>query len=91
MNAPLPRTENPDFGFYGTTRSAGYDPDAAWAIALPIVAAFWPTAHARIAARRARIFLDSSGGRHLADSVLHRNDLEAAIRDVLPSFYGWLR
>lgn len=84
------RTENPDYGFYGTMRSSGYDAEAAWAVALPIVAAFWPAAHPRIAAKRARIFLDSSGGRHLADAIAHRNDLEGAIRNVLPSFYSWM-
>lgn len=84
------RTENQDYGFYGTMKSAGYDADAAWNIALPIVAAFWPLAHERIAAKRARLFLDSSGGRHLADAISHRNDLDGAIRDVLPSFYRWM-
>lgn len=87
----IPRTENPDYGFYGTMRSAGRNPDLAWSIALPIVAAFWPVAHPRIAEKRARLFLDSAGGRHLADAVAHRNDLETAIRDVLPGFYGWLQ
>lgn len=88
MNAP---TENPDFGFYGTMASAGRNPDLAWTIALPIVAAFWPDAHPRIAERRARIFLDCPGGRHLADAVAHRTALAPAIKAALPSFYGWLQ
>lgn len=86
----MPESENRDFGFYGTVRSAGHDPDEAWTIALPIIASFWPTAHRRVAEKRARIFLDCPGGRHLADAVLHRNDLASAIRDVLPSFYSWM-
>lgn len=85
------RTENRDHGFYGTMRSCGYDADAAWATAFPIIAAFWIPAHEQIAARRARLFLDSAGGRHLADAIAHRNDLDGAIRDVLPSFYSWMQ
>lgn len=91
MTLPFLQTENRDYGFYGTMLSAGLDADAAWAIALPIIAAFWPAAHERIAARCARTFLDSAGGRHLADAIAHRNDWDGAIREVLPSFYGWLR
>lgn len=87
----IPRTENPAFGFYGTIAGAGHDPDAAWSIALPIIAGFWPAAHPRIAEKRARIFLDCPGGRHLADHIAHRNDLALAIQDALPSFYGWLQ
>lgn len=85
------RTENPAHGFYGTMRSAGHNPDDAWNIALPIVAAFWPAAHPRIAEKRARIFLDSSGGRHLADAIAHRSALRPAIKAALPSFHGWLQ
>lgn len=87
----IPRTENPDFGFYGTMRSAGRNPDLAWSIALPIVAAFWPVAHPRIAEKRARLFLDGAGGRHLADAVAQRDGLAAAITAALPSFHGWLQ
>ncbi len=86
----LPLTENPDYGFYGTMRGAGRDPDRAWAIALPVIARYWPMAHPRIAERRARIFLDCAGGRHLADTVAHRNDIAAAIERALPAFHGWL-
>ena len=86
----IPRTENADHGFYGTMRSAGHDPDAAWSIVLPIVAAFWPCAHPRIAEKRARLFLDSAGGRHLADAIAHRAEIAPAVRHALPSFYGWL-
>lgn len=87
---PLPRTENPAYGFYGTMRGTGRDPERAWAIALPVVARYWPLAHPRVAEKRARIFLDCAGGRHLADAIAHRDDLAAAIENVLPSFKGWL-
>lgn len=89
--AALLQTENRDYGFYGTMNSAGLDADAAWEVALPIIAAFWPTAHERIAAKRARLFLDSAGGRHMADAIAHRNDWDGAIREVLPSFYSWMQ
>ena len=89
---PLPLTENPAYGFYGTIRSHGHDPDEAWAIALPIVANYWRAAHPRIAEKRARIFLDCPGGRHLADCVAYRHKgLAAAIERALPSFHGWLK
>ena len=87
----VPRTENPQHGFYGAMRSAGFDPDAAWTAALPIIASFYVGAHPRIAAKRARIFLDSSGGRHLADAIAHRSAVAPAVRAVLHSFHGWMR
>jgi hypothetical protein len=87
----IQRTENPDYGFYGTMQSAGHNPDVAWSIALPIVAAFWPVAHPRFAEKRARHFLDSAGGRHLADAVAHHAELKPALQAALPSFHGWLQ
>lgn len=84
------KSENRDWGFYGTMSRSGYDPDETWDMAVEVVAAFWPAAHPRIAARRARTFLDSSGGRHLADAVAGHRDIQKALRRALPSFYGWL-
>jgi hypothetical protein len=83
-------TENPEWGFFGTIRSQGRDSNAAWAIAIETVADFWPSAHRKIALRRARQFLDSSGGRHLADDVGDANDLANTIWTRLPAYRGWL-
>jgi hypothetical protein len=88
------RTENPGFGFYGTIAGHGFDPDAAWRAALGAVASWWPVAHWHVAKRRARIFLDGSGGRHLADDIAGRaatvEEIESAIRERLPAYRGWL-
>jgi len=86
----LPATANPNWGFFGTIAKQGRDPHAAWSIAIEVVANWWPSAHRKIALRRARTFLDSSGGRHLADDVGDANDLASVIWSRLPAYRGWL-
>lgn len=80
-------TTNPAWGFFGTiARDA--NPDEAWAIALPAVAAATGCPDAA-----ARDFLDSRNGRHFADDVANGlaagMNLHAAINAAIGRWMGW--
>lgn len=85
----MAKTQNPNFGFYGTIQHYGHDADTAWDMAVDAIVAFFPAMNPRIAARKAAVFLDSAGGRHLADAVAQRLH-PAGFQRTLPSFASWM-
>lgn len=85
---PIPATENPAWGFFGTITHHA-EPQAAWAMALPIIAEMTGCDFDEV-----RAFLDSRHGRHFADHVAGRLDddarnNEAAIRNTAAEWLGW--
>lgn len=87
MTNPTLSTRNEAWGFYGATAGLA-DPDAAWAIAFPMVARATGGS-----AEGVRDFLDSRHGRHFADDVangVHAGlDLDPAINAAITRWMGW--
>jgi hypothetical protein len=83
----IPATGNEAWGFFGSIRHHA-DPDAAWAAAVPAIAA--ATRSEVIAVGN---FLDSRHGRHFADDVINGlatgRELEAAIAAAVQRWMGW--
>lgn len=82
------KTQNPDYGFFGTIGCTGQDATAAWAIALPLIETTTGCAPEGV-----RAFLDSRDGRHFADEVYNQLmrglTLAAAIRAAVDRYQGW--
>lgn len=69
MDATIPATQNPEWGFFGTITHHA-EPQAAWALALPAI-----VAATGCSVDEVRAFLDSRHGRHFADEVaVHMTD-----------------
>lgn len=81
----IPATQNESWGFWGTMNEKA---PAAWAIALPAIAAITGTGP-----DAARAFLDSRHGRHFADDVqnqLHMGkSLQDAIHTAITQWMAW--
>jgi hypothetical protein len=88
MSNPISPSRNEAHGFYGTMRCLDQDPAAAWAIALPLIAA---ATGGRVEGVRG--FLDSRLGRHFADEVSNQMGrglpLEPAIRAAIDVHQSW--
>lgn len=80
-------TTNESWGFWGAIAHHA-DPVAAWALALPAIAAATGCADTAV-----RDFLDSRHGRHFADDVANElaagNALPAAINAATTRWMGW--
>jgi hypothetical protein len=88
MTTQILPSRNEAYGFYGAMRCLDQDPAAAWAVALPLIAA---TTGCR--AEGVRDFLDSRLGRHFADEVSNQMarglGLEPAIRAAINVHQNW--
>jgi hypothetical protein len=83
-----PRTQNRDWGFFGTCVSNGHqDAEAAWDEAMAALTD--SKGRFRLEAEDARDLLDATWGRHLADEVVGQEIREAI--DELASDRRWLR
>lgn len=79
-------TRNEGYGFYGTMRVAGCA-DEAWEIAMTAIAAETGTETDEV-----RDFLDSTWGRHFADTVhcyLGKYSLKNAIAEAIKKWNSW--
>lgn len=81
------KTKNPKFGFYGTIKGnrelSESEAEAAWSVALHLVRTCL-----EVGPETARLVLDSSFGRHLADAIDPEDDVGASLIEVL-SRDGW--
>jgi hypothetical protein len=86
--AETPRTQNRDWGFFGTCVSNGHqDAEAAWDEAMAALTD--PKGRFRLEAEDARDLLDATWGRHLADQVVGQEIGEAI--EELASDRRWMR
>jgi hypothetical protein len=87
---PLPRTQNPAWGFYGTMADAGcVDPEVAWFEVIGFLTD--PDGIFRIARPEiARALLDSPWGRHLADELIGAEEPLRAIEELAQD-RRWMR
>lgn len=92
MTTEIIRTDNVDWGFYGTwsRKDSGIDVDKAWDIAIIILLENYE----EWTQEYARDFLDSRMGRHMADNVyegvrFHGMALSNALRAAAPEFVAW--
>jgi hypothetical protein len=70
--ATVPRTQNPEWGFYGTCQTNGHaDVEGAWAEAIGILTD--PDGRFRLELEVARDLLDAPWGRHLANEAVGSN------------------
>ena len=87
MNNTIPTSQNTDWGFFGTIRHDA-DPEQAWNIALPRIAAATGCSETAV-----RDFLDSRSGRHFADEVANGIfqglALDTAIDAAITRWMGW--
>lgn len=88
MDATIPATQNPEWGFYGTMRHR-VAADTAWNAALPAI-----VAATRCSPDEVRAFLDSRHGRHFADEVVMHmpadgSGIGAAIDAAVARWMGW--
>lgn len=64
MDMTASAARNPDWGFWGTAKRNGYDPQIAWDVAADCLATAF-----RLNADEIRTLLDARFGRHLADDL----------------------
>jgi len=84
-----PRTQNREWGFYGTCESNGHtDPEAAWDEAMAALTD--PKGAFALTPEDARDLLDATWGRHLADQVFDKTEIRKAI-EKLAVHHGWAR
>jgi hypothetical protein len=80
QDTTVPRTQNPEWGFYGTCQTNGHaDVDGAWAEAIGILTD--PDGRFRLEPEVARDLLDAPWGRHLANDCVG-TELEDVIEDL---------
>ncbi len=84
-NTETPRTQNREWGFFGTCAHNGHaDPETAWDEAMAALTD--PKGRFRLSPENARDLLDATWGRHLADQVVGM-EIGKAIAGLAES--GW--
>lgn len=81
MNATtnnIPAAQNTDWGFWGTIENGERDTQAEWNKAFTFIKGLNPmVGGVKVTDEEIRGFLDSKGGRHLADGVIDTGSIEA--------------
>jgi hypothetical protein len=74
----IPATQNTYWGFWGTIENGGRDTQAEWNKAFTFIKGLNPmVGGVKVTDEEIRGFLDSKGGRHLADGVIDTGSIEA--------------